>query len=61
VIPLLFGCNLIAGKWRKMPLKAETERRLLERYRGDIELTSAMIGRNLDLWLEPRQATSRAA
>jgi len=61
MIPLLFGCNLIAGKWRKIALKAETERRLLERFRSDIELTAELIGRDLDVWLKPRAAANRAA
>jgi hypothetical protein len=52
---------MFAGKWRKTSLKPETERLLLERYRSDINATAELIGRSLDVWLEPRAASNRAA
>ncbi len=61
VFPLLAGGNMVAGRWRKTLLKPETERRLLERYRSDINATAELIGRSLDAWLEPRVASNRAA
>jgi len=61
MIPILFGCNLLAGRWLKNTLDPGTERRLLERYRSDIELTGTLIGRDLGLWLEPPQDPGRAA
>lgn len=63
VIPALIVCNLLAGMFlsRKTTLNPETERRMLERYRSDIDLTAKLIGRSLDVWLEPRPAKNRAA
>jgi sulfotransferase family protein len=55
VLPMAFGLNLWLGhRLRKVALKAETRRRLLDELKDDITHTSEIIGRNLDHWLKER-------
>lgn len=60
--PKAFVINTRLGRYRNARIRPETRRALLERFRPDIEATSVLIGRDLDVWLSerPRAARSRA-
>jgi hypothetical protein len=52
--PVAMGINLMLGQYRDERVRPQTRRALLERFRPDIEKTSALILRNLDTWLQER-------
>lgn len=52
--PIAMSVNLLLGQYRTERVRPETRRALLERFRPDIEKTSALIGRDLGMWLQQR-------
>jgi hypothetical protein len=54
--PTAIGINVLLGRYRSSEMSPETRRKLTNRFRDDIEKTAALIGRNLDSWLEVRKA-----
>jgi hypothetical protein len=53
--PVVFGINTLLGTYRKSRMRPDTRRALIERFRPDIEATSALIGRDLSSWLAERK------
>jgi hypothetical protein len=53
--PTAIGINVLLGRYRSSKMDPETRRKLTLRFRDDIEKTAALIGRNLDSWLEVRK------
>jgi hypothetical protein len=50
--PVAFGINALLGRYRSSRMRSETRRALVKRFRDDIQKTAALIGRNLDSWVE---------
>jgi hypothetical protein len=57
--PVALGINRLLGNYRKARMRPETRRVLLERFRPDIEATSALIGRDLGAWSAGRASAAR--
>ena len=54
--PIAMSMNSMLGAYRKDRLHPETRRALTARFAPDIARTAALIGRNLDHWVEERSA-----
>jgi hypothetical protein len=52
LIPTAFVLNAHLGRLRGSAMNPETRRALSRRYRPDVERTGALIGRNLERWVE---------
>jgi hypothetical protein len=52
--PIALGINALLGGYRKERMRPETRRALTERFAPDIAKTAALIGRNLDHWVQER-------
>jgi hypothetical protein len=55
-IPVAIGINCLLGRYRRSRVRPETRRALVTQFRDDIGKTAALIGRNLDSWMEDRSA-----
>ena len=54
--PIAMSINGLLGGYRKERMRPETRRELTERFAPDIAKTAALVGRNLDHWVEERSA-----
>jgi hypothetical protein len=54
--PVAFTINTQLGRYRNPEMRPATRRMLMKRFSDDIGKTAALIGRNLDSWLEDRSA-----
>jgi hypothetical protein len=54
--PIALTINGMLGAYRKERMRPETRRELTERFAPDIAKTAAVIGRNLDHWIQERAA-----
>jgi hypothetical protein len=56
--PIAMSINGLLGGYRKERMRPETRRELTQRFAPDIARTAALIGRNLDHWVEARAAAA---
>jgi len=54
--PIAMSINGMLGSYRKERMRPETRRELTQRFAPDIARTAAVIGRNLDHWVQERAA-----
>ena len=52
--PIALSINSMLGVYRKEQMRPETRRELTQRFAPDIARTAAVIGRNLDHWVQER-------
>jgi hypothetical protein len=52
--PIAFAMNSLLGRYRTVRMRPETRRVLTRRFRDDVQKTAALIGRNLDSWVDDR-------